>query len=138
MWLRRGFYYAQFWAVPVLPLWLLIGRGITMGGSGWELLFLLLAAPALSLALIVVMGLTIARKSVRRSRLVSWVDIGVLAAWYAVVIAAGLVSNPLVAVGMIVFTLAAFWSAVWQLIVDTRHRISLAFAGYDAITVTSR
>ena len=54
------------------------------------------------------------------------------------VIAAGLFSNPLVAVGMIVFTLAAFWSAVWQLIVDTRHRISLAFAGYDAITVTSR
>lgn len=109
-----------------------------MGGSGWELLFLLLAAPALSLALIVVMGLTIARKSVRRSRLVSWVDIAVLTVWYAVVIAAGLFSNPLVAVGMIVFTLAAFWSAVWQLIVDTRHRISLAFAGYDAITVTSR
>jgi len=138
MWLRKAFYYAQYWAIPVLPLWLLIGRGIAIDGSGWELVFLLFAAPALSVALIVVMGLTVARKSVRRARLLSWVDVGLLSAWYAMIIVAGLYTNPLVAVGAIVVTLAAFWGTVWQLIVETRQRINLAFAGYESITVTSR
>src|SRR5690606_28300103 len=86
MWLRRAFYYAQYWAIPVLPLWLLIGRGITIDGPGWEFVVLLFAAPALSLALIVVMGITMARRSVRRARLVSWLDVGVLTGWYAVVV----------------------------------------------------
>ena len=138
MWLRKAFYYAQYWAIPVLPLWLLIGRGIAIDGAGWELIFLLFAAPALSLALIVVMGLTVARKAVRRSRLVSWLDVGMLAAWYVVLVLAGVFTVPLGAVAAIVMTLAAFWSAVWQLVVETRNRISLAFAGYDAIPVTSR
>ncbi len=138
MWLRKAFYYAQYWAIPVLPLWLLIGRGIAIDGSGWELIFLLFAAPALSVALIVVMGLTVARKAVRRSRLLSWLDVGVLAAWYTSLVLAGLFTNPLVAVLAIGMTLAAFWIAVWQLVVEARNRISLAFAGYDAIPVTSR
>ncbi len=138
MWLRKAFYYAQYWAIPVLPLWLLIGRGIAIEGSGWELVFLLFAAPALSLALIVVMGLTVARKSVRRARLLSWVDVGLLSAWYVVIIFAGLFTNPLVAVAAIVVTLAAFWGTVWQLVSETRQRINLAFAGYEAIPVTSR
>lgn len=138
MWLRRAFYYAQFWAIPVLPLWLLIGRGITIDGPGWELVILLFAAPLLSLALIVVMALTMARRSVRRARLVSWLDAGILAGWYATLIVAGLFSNPLVAVLAIALTLVAFWSSVWQLFVETRHRITLAFAGYDAIQVAPR
>jgi hypothetical protein len=138
MWLRKVFYYVQFWAIPVLPLWLLIARGITIDGSGWELIFLLFTAPALSLALIVVMGLTVARKSVRRSQLLSWLDVGILAAWYASIIFLGLMSNPLVAVSAIVLTLVAFWSTVWQLVVEARQRISLAFASYEAIPVTYR
>ncbi len=138
MWLRRAFYYAQYWAIPVLPLWLLIGRGITIDGPGWEFVVLLFAAPALSLALIVIMGLTMARRSVRRARMVSWLDAGILACWYAVIVVSGLYSNPLVAVLAVVATLAAFWSAVWQLYVETRHRVTLAFAGYDSVQVTSR
>ncbi|MBX3092323.1 MAG: MFS transporter [Cryobacterium sp.] len=138
MWLRRGFYYAQFWAIPVLPLWLLIGRGIAIDGSGWELVFLLFAAPALSLALIVVMALTVARKSVRRSRVLSWVDVGILTVWYASIVVAGVFSSPLAAVAVVVFTLVAFWGVVWQLVVETRQRINLAFASYGAVPVTSR
>ena len=61
-----------------------------------------------------------------------------LAAWYVVLVLAGVFTVPLGAVAAIVMTLAAFWSAVWQLVVETRNRISLAFAGYDAIPVTSR
>ncbi|MEO6942927.1 MAG: MFS transporter [Terrimesophilobacter sp.] len=138
MWLRRGFYYAQFWAIPVLPLWLLIGRGITINGSGWEFVVLLFAAPLLSLTLIIVMGLTVARKAVRRAHLLSWIDVGVLTAWYVSVVVAGLTSHPLVAVAAVSLTLVAFWSAVWQWIAETRQRVSLAFASYSSIPVTSR
>lgn len=137
MWLRRAFYFAQFWMIPVLPLWLLIGRGLSISGSGWELVVLLFAAPLLSLALIVVMGLTMARKAVRRARMLSWIDVGVLGSWYASVVVAGMISHPLLAVLAIGLTLVAFWSAVWQWIVETRQRVTLAFASYDAIPVNA-
>lgn len=138
MWLRRAFFYMQFWAIPVLPLWLLVGRGLAISGSGWELVVLLFATPLLSVALIVVMGLTMARKAVRRARLLSWIDVGILGAWYLSLIAAGLYSLPWLAILAIALMLAAFWSAVWQWVVETRQRITLAFASYDAIPVTSR
>ncbi len=136
MWLRRAFYYAQYWAIPVLPLWVLIARGVAVDG-GWELVVLLFAAPALSIVLIIVMGLTVARRSVRRARMVSWFDVGVLAAWYASIVIAGLFSNPLVAILAIALTLVAFWSSVWQLFLETRQRVTLAFAGYETVQVTS-
>lgn len=136
MWLRRAFYYAQYWAIPVLPLWVLIARGGAVDG-GWELVVLLFAAPALSIVLIIVMGLTVARRSVRRARMVSWFDVGVLAAWYASIVIAGLFSNPLVAILAIALTLVAFWSSVWQLFLETRQRVTLAFAGYETVQVTS-
>lgn len=138
MWSRRAFYYAQYWAIPVLPLWLLVSRGIAIDGAGWELVVLLFAAPVLSLVLIVVMALTMARRSVRRARLVSWLDVGILAAWYATLVVAGLFSNPLVAVLAIAMTLVAFWSSAWQLFAETRRRVTAVLARYEAIQVTSR
>ena len=137
MWLRRAFYYAQYWAIPGLPLWVLIARGVAIDG-GWELVVLLFAAPALSLALIVIMSLTMARRSVRRARMVSWFDIGALAAWYAAIVIAALSSNAVLAVLAIALTIVAFWSSVWQLFLETKQRVSLAFAGYDSVQVTSR
>lgn len=136
MWLRRVFYYAQFWMIPVLPLWLLIASGLSINGAGWELILLLFAAPLLSVVLIVVMGITMARKAVRRARLLSWIDVGILGSWYVSVILAAVFPHPLMAVLAISLALAAFWSAVWQLIVETRQRVSLAFASYGAIPVT--
>lgn len=136
MWLRRVFYYAQFWMIPVLPLWLLITSGLALDGAGWELILLLFAAPLLSVLLIVVMGITMARKAVRRARMLSWVDVAILGAWYAAVILAGVFSHPLVGVLAVALALVAFWSAVWQLVVETRHRVSLALASYGAIPAT--
>lgn len=138
MWLRRAFYFAQFWAIPVLPLWLLIARGVSLGGSGWGLLALLIATPTLSLLLIVVMGLTMARKSVRRARMVSWVDVGVFTAWYASLIVAGLFASVPLAILALALTLVAFWSSVWQLVVELRNRVALTFASYGAVPATSR
>ena len=131
MWLRRAFYFAQFWAIPVLPVWLLIGRGVMMDGIGWGFLALLVACPLLSVAMIAVMGITMARKSVRRARMLSWLDVGALTAWYLSVVFAGLIANAFVAVLVVVLMLVAFWSAVWQLVVETRLRINTAFAGFQ-------
>lgn len=137
MWLRRAFFYAQFWMIPVLPLWLLISRGISINGNGWAFVVVLFAAPLLALAFIVVMGLTMARKSVRRARMVSWADVAILGSWYASVVVAGLSSHPMLAVLAITLTIVAFWSAVWQWVAETRRRVTLAFASYGAIPVNS-
>jgi hypothetical protein len=138
MLVRRIFYFAQFWAIPVLPLWLLVSRGIAIDGPGWGLVVLLFAAPLLSLALIAVMGLTVARRSVRRARMLSWVDVGVLAAWYASVVVVALIAHPLSAILAIALTLVAFWSAVWQLVAELRNRFSLVIARYDPARVVVR
>jgi peptidoglycan/LPS O-acetylase OafA/YrhL len=133
MWLRRSFYYAQFGAIPILPLWLLIGRGIVIDGTGWEFVMLLFVAPILAVVMLIVAGLTVARKSVRRSRAVSWLDVGLLAAWYLAIIAAGFVAHPIMAVLVVLLAFAVFWSAVWQLYTETRRRVRSAFAGFTAI-----
>lgn len=138
MWLRRAFYYAQFWAIPVLPLWLLVGRGLVANGVGWEFVVLLFACPVLALAMIVVMGITVARKAVRRARLLSWTDVGVLGAWYLAIVAAGFVANPVMAVLVVVLTVVAFWVAVWQFFVETRHRMNTALASFNAVQITPR
>ena len=133
MWLRRGFYYAQFGAIPILPLWLLIGRGIVIDGTGWEFVLLLFVAPILAVAMLIVVGLTVARNSVRRWRAVSWVDVLLLSAWYLAIIAAGFVAHPVSAVLVVLLAVAVFWSSVWQLFTETRRRVRSAFAGYTAI-----
>jgi hypothetical protein len=131
--LRRSFYYAQFGAIPILPLWLLIGRGIVIDGTGWEFVMLLFVAPILALAMLIAAGLTVARKSVRRSRAVSWLDVALLAAWYLAIIAAGFVAHPVMAVLVVLLAVTVFWSAVWQLYAETRRRVRTAFAGFTAI-----
>lgn len=133
MWLRRAFYYVQFWAIPVLPLWLLIGRGVMMDGIGWGFLALLVACPLLSVAMIAVMGITMARKSVRRARMLSWLDASVLTAWYLSIVLAGLIASPIVAILVVVLMLVAFWSAVWQLVVETRQRVNTVLASFENV-----
>jgi hypothetical protein len=78
---RRALYYAQFGAVPILPLWLLIGRGIVIDGTGWEFVLLLFVCPILAVAMLIVVGLTVARKSERRTHEVSWLYVVLLSDW---------------------------------------------------------
>jgi len=134
--LRRAFYYVQFWAIPVLPLWLLIGRGLMMDSVGWGFLALLVACPLLSLAMIAVMGITVARRSVRRARMLSWADASILTAWYLSIAIAGLIASPAVAILVVVLTLVAFWAAVWQLFAETKQRVNSAFASVETIRVS--
>jgi hypothetical protein len=135
MWLRRAFYYAQFGAIPILPLWLLIGRGLVVEGTGWEFVLLLVVCPILVVAMAIVVGITVARKSVRRTRRLSWLDVGVLGAWYLAIIAAGTIAHTGMAVLVVVLSVAAFWSALWQLYTETRRRVESALAAFPAIPV---
>ena len=135
MWLRRAFYYALFGAFIVLPVLLLIGRGLILAGSGWDFALLLLVSPILGVSMLVVAGFTMARKSVRQDRALSWLDVGVHSAWYLSIIAASIFAHPAVAALVIVISVAAFWLALWQLFTETRQRVNSALASLDYTAV---
>jgi hypothetical protein len=135
MWLRRGFFYALYGAFIVLPLALLIGRGLILAGSGWDFALLLLVSPILGVLMLVVAGFTVARKSVRRDRALSWLDVGLHSAWYLSIVAASVFAHPAVAAIVIVLSVAAFWSALWQLFTETRRRMKSALASLDYSSV---
>lgn len=121
--IRRLFFTWQFIAVVALPAWLFVGWGV-FGGSGWGFLGLLIAAPVVFLALAAVALLIALRPSVRRSRTVSWYDVGILTVVHAAVIGIGFygATATLFTVLAILAGTAAFWIAVWQLVTDgARH-----------------
>jgi hypothetical protein len=131
MMIRRAFYYWQFIAVIVLPLWVLIGRGVFGSSVGWDFVLFLLLCPILAFALVAIAGLTTARKSVRSERAVSWIDAGVLAAWHTVIIAYGFMDAPLLAALIVIVAVAAFWIALWQLVTETRDRFNSLVEGFE-------
>lgn len=135
MWLPKAFYRAMLPAAIVLPLWLLIGRGLIVSGPGWEFVLLIFVCPILAVLMAGVAGLIIARKSVRRAAAVSWADVGMLSAWYAVIIAAGLVSHDVMAVLVVVVSVLVFWAAVWMLFSETRNRVKTALASLEYTAV---
>ena len=135
MWLRRAFYYALFGAFLVLPVMLLIGRGLILADSGWDFALLLLVSPMLGVFMLVVAGFTVARKSVRQERALSWLDVGVHAAWYLSIIAASVFAHPAVATLVVLLSVAAFWLALWQLFTETRRRVNTALASLDYTAV---
>ncbi|WP_205030336.1 MFS transporter [Salinibacterium amurskyense] len=131
MMIRRAFYYWQFIAVIVLPLWVLIARGIYGSSVGWDFVLFLILCPILAFALLAIAGLTVARKSVRDSKQVSWIDAGVLAAWHAAIIIYGFVDAPFPAALIVIVAIAAFWIALWQLVTETRNRFTSLVEGFE-------
>ncbi|MGV8913760.1 MAG: MFS transporter [Rhodoglobus sp.] len=131
MMIRRAFYYWQFIAVIVLPLWVLVGRGVFGSSVGWDFVLFLLLCPILACALLAVAGLTTARKSVRSAKAVSWIDAGVLAVWHAVIIGYGFVDAPLLAALIVIVAVAGFWLALWQLVTETRNRFTTLVEGFE-------
>ena len=127
MLLRRIFYRWQVVAAIVLPLWLVVGEAV-MGGSAGGALGLLILVPLIGVAMLAVAGLIVARRSVRRSRAVSWPDVGVLAAWHACIVIAGFEGRGASIFGAlaVVAALGAFWLAIWELVTETRRRVSAA------------
>jgi hypothetical protein len=131
MYVRRALFYWQFIAVVVLPLWVLIARGIFGSSVGWDFVFFLVVCPILAIAMGAVSGLTYARKSVRSSRTISWLDVGILAVWHAAIIAYGFVDSPLLATVIVLGAIVGFWAAVWQLFTETSRRVRGVIAGFE-------
>lgn len=122
--IRRAFFYWQFAAVVVLPVWLVVGWPI-FGAGGWAVLGVFLGAVVLGLAMLIVSLLFTARKSVRTERALSWADVGVLAVWHALIVAVGFYASasPWLSILVIVVGVAAFWFAIWELVDAARKRM---------------
>jgi hypothetical protein len=135
MLLRRGFFYWQFVAALVLPLWLFVGWGVS-SGSGWSFVGLLVLAPLLFVFLTIVGVLVYMRASVRRRNAVSWMDIVLIGALHVAIVAFGLFTEATSAFAVlgVVLGLAAFWGSIWQLVEETRSRARSALREFEQMT----
>jgi hypothetical protein len=132
MLLRRAVYLAQFPLAVVLPLWVLVTRGIIADGIGVDFLVYLFACPVLFVALATISGLISARKQVRVSRAVSWLDAGMLAALWIAIAAYGLFAETGLAAVVVILLALTGWVVTWELVEETRSRIRGFAAGLEA------
>jgi hypothetical protein len=122
--IRRAFFYWQFAAVVVLPLWLVVGWPI-FGAGGWKVLGVFFGAVVLGVALLAVSLVIFARREVRSTRAVSWADAGVLTVWHGLIISVGFyaAASPWLSVLVIVVGIGAFWFALWELFDAAKRRV---------------
>jgi hypothetical protein len=128
---RRILYLGQFVAAVLLPTWVLVSRGLLDDGIGWELLVYVIICPFLSITMLIVSGVIAARGSVRSARAVSWLDAGLLTAWYLAIVAYGFWAWTILAVLVVLLTVGMFWSSVWQFFTETRARFRGLVAGFE-------
>lgn len=123
MWLRRAFFRWLAPAAVVLPLWLLVGWGIT-GAGGWAFLWVLfLAIPSVFVGQLLLTLLVRARGTVRAERAVSWWDVLGFTVWHGLTIALGFYVQAWwapVFVAAVVAGLGLFWLSLWQLLREAR------------------
>ena len=129
MMLRRALLRWQLIAIPVLPLWLLVGWGVFGAGAGGFFL-LFLGSVVLFVFLAVLAGLTRLRPTVRTKRALGGWDAVATAAFHLAVIGLGFFGVTGVAFGAatVLLGLATFWLTLWELLGDWRTRMSAAAA----------
>ena len=88
--MRRAFLWIMIASVVVLPVWVLVGRGLVGAPLAQALLPLGLLAPFLAVQIAVVAGLTLARKEVRGPRATTWHDVRVVGPWLLAIVVLGL------------------------------------------------
>lgn len=129
--LRRIFFRWLFPAAFVLPLWLFIGWIVFSGGSGWALLWLFMAAPAVFVSQLILTLVVRARASVRESRAVSWRDAAGIGVWHVAIVALGLFDSrvffPLLVLSVL-GALLLFWSSLAQLWNEARGAVTVMHA----------
>ena len=130
--LRRVFYYWQFVAVGVLPLWLMVAASI-FGTSAWQVLGATFGAVMIGFGLLVVSLLFLARREVRLDKALSWADVGVLTLWHLLIVLMGVFSDtaPWLSVLVVLVGIGAFWFAAWELYDTARKRVREALAYID-------
>ncbi|KQR64757.1 hypothetical protein ASF89_09905 [Frigoribacterium sp. Leaf172] len=146
--------------VFVLPLWVLLGRAFFGAPLGLQFVGQVLLVPLLFAGHVVAAGLIVARRSVRSSRAVSWLDAGLLvAAWLAQLAlgfflvdrssGAGAASGFTAATGgdldlstalsalasvlTIASVIALVVSGGWQLLRETGRRVAASMAELDRV-----
>ncbi len=129
---RRVVYRLLFPLAVILPVWVLVGRGILIDGIGWGFLVYLVASPILFVALVVISALVVWRPGVRQERAVSAWDAAVFVALWLVLVAAGFVAHPAIVAAAVVLVLGAFWFTVWELLAESRRRLQAAMDDIDA------
>lgn len=129
---RRAVYRLIFPMAFLLPVWVLIGRGILLDGIGWDFIGYLIVCPILFVMLLIVGGLLVWRPGVRQERAVSGWDAALLIALWLVLIAAGFVAHPAVAAAAVLLVLGAFWFALWELMTEGRRRFQQVMDDVDA------
>lgn len=126
--LRRSFLHWLFPAAVVLPLWLFVGWIVFSGGSGWALLWLLIAAPAVFVTQILVSLIVRGRGSVRTARAASWRDVIGIGLWHVVIVALGFYDARVFFPLLVLSVVGAFvllWSSLAQLWNEARGGIAV-------------
>jgi hypothetical protein len=124
--LRRALLRWQPIAVPVLPLWLLVGFGVFGSPGGFFLLFL--GAGVLLVFLAVVAGLTRLRPAVRETRALGRWDAAATLAFHIAILGLGFFGATGVAFGVAaaLLGLTTFWLVTWELVREWREKVSVA------------
>ena len=84
-WALGAFFWAMTASIIVLPLWIMFGRGLAGAPLGDALLLQAFLGPALAILIGAVVGMTLARKEVRRPRAVRWRDVRLIGPWLLVI-----------------------------------------------------
>ena len=121
--LRQAFFRWLLPAAFLLPLWMVVGWAI-FGQSGWSLLWvLLMAAPSVFVAQLVLTLLTRSRPSVRTERALSWWDVAGFTVWHGLTIAVAFFPASgfgWLLTGAIIAAIGLIWLQLWQLWNESR------------------
>jgi hypothetical protein len=134
MTIRRSLLAVTPWAVVALPLWVLIGRGIVLADSSWDLVGYLVLSPVLAIALGAAALLVRLRLRGAPRDADARPDAALLGAWYAAVLAFGLTPEPYDGVVLVIGALlgvATLWYLGWALVRDARRRVRETLAAFE-------
>ncbi|WP_306231230.1 hypothetical protein [Agrococcus beijingensis] len=81
----RAFFWVMIASIVVLPVWIMFGRALTGAPLGEALLLQAFLGPGLAILIGAVVGMTLARKEVRRNRTVRWRDVRLLGPWLLII-----------------------------------------------------
>lgn len=130
--IRRTFFFEQFIAAFAIPVWLFVGWGV-YGGSGWGFLGILITAPVVFIALLVIALIVFARPAVRRERMVSWKDVALFTVLHGSLIALGFFGqNTTLFVALALLAgIAGFWLSLWELFTDSARSMRATMAAFE-------
>lgn len=164
-WALRAFFWVMVGSIIVLPAWIMFGRALTGAPLGEALLLQAFLGPGLAILIGGVVGITIARREVRKPRAATWHDLRLVGPWLLIIALLGLTvvdtaggrtgsaltawfgegwltaSQSFTAIGVlatILGGLALFWLQVLELGRETRRRVERVVNDLQAPLIEQR